>query len=433
MAEADQAQSLAERSETTESPSSLWRHLDFILLWGGQSVSELGSAITAFALPLVAVVDLHASAFQVGLLTAFSTLPCLMIALPAGVIVDRIAKRLLMLGCDVTRMLIIASIPLVATLGVLTMGQFYAVTLIIGACTVLFDIAYQSYLPVLVSRSQLVDGNGKLGATRSIAEFAGPAAGGLLVSLIGAAPTLTVDALSYAVSVVCLRLIRTPEPRATPGRVAEAPESIVFSAAKLRRDIGEGLKFVIGHSVLRKILACAAVSNLCTGMVDAIAIVFLVRVLHVKPTEIGALFAFSGLGSIAGAASSSLLTRRIGPARMIWFSVLVVSFPSLLIPIAEPGWRVTLFAAGWFAYGAFIVQYNIAQRSYRQTICPPELLGRMNATMRWIIWGTLPVGGLLGGALGSVIGVRPTLWIAVTGSWAAGFFVFFSPLRKMVT
>jgi MFS family permease len=191
--------------------TSLWRHRNFVLLWSGQSVSEVGSAVTVLALPLTAVVVLRASTFQVGLLTSASTAAFALIALPAGALVDRWAKRRLMIWCDAARLVIIGSVPLAAALGVLTLGQLYAVAVTAGVATVFFDVAYQSYLPVVVDRDHLVEGNGKLGATQAFAQVAGPGLGGALAGLIGAARALAVDAISYAISVASLLAINVPE------------------------------------------------------------------------------------------------------------------------------------------------------------------------------------------------------------------------------
>jgi MFS family permease len=399
---------------------TLWRHRNFLLLWSGQTVSEVGSAVTQLALPLTAVVALRASTFQVGLLTAAASAAFALIALPAGALVDRQAKRRVMIWCDAARVLIIGWIPLAAALGALAMWQLYAVALSAGVCTVFFDVSYQSYLPVVVPRDQLVDGNGKLGATQSFAQVSGPSLGGGLVGLVGAATAMTADAVSYVVSVLSLLAVRAPE-QPPPRR----------QRRRLKAEIGEGLSFVMRHPILRKIAACTGTANLFGAVTTALEIIFLVRVLHVRPAEVGLLVAAAGLGGIAGGIASGRLARRIGSARLIWFSMLVLGLPAFLIPLAEPGWRVAAYPVGFAAFSFTAVVYNVAQVSYRQAICPPHLLGRMNAAMRWVVWGTLPLGGLIGGALGSVLGVRPTLWIGVAGSWAAGWWVFFSPLRRM--
>ena len=364
---------------------------------------------------------LRASTFQVGLLTSAATAAFALIALPAGALVDRWAKRRLMIWCDVARMLIIGSVPLAAAFRLLTLGQLYAVAVTAGVCTVFFDVAYQSYLPVVVAREHLVDGNGKLGATQSFAQVTGPGLGGGLVGLVGAAGAMAADAVSYAVSVASLLAI---------GGRAEAPQP-AGDRAGLRAEITEGLSFVLGHPILRKIVACTGTANLFGSMGVALEIVFLVRVLRVRPADTGLLIAVASLGGVAGGLLAGRLSGRIGSARIIWYSMLVLSFPQLLVPLAEPGWRVAAFAVGmaFFSFGAVV--YNVAQVSYRQAICPPRLLGRMNAAVRWVVWGTIPLGGLLGGVLGTLAGVRATLWIAFAGSWAAGWWVFFSPLRGL--
>jgi len=399
---------------------SLWRHRDFMLLWSGQAISEMGAAVTLLALPLTAVVVLRASTFQVGLLTSASTLAFALIALPAGAIVDRRAKRWLMIWCDVARLLIIGSVPLAAAFGVLTLGQLYAVAITAGVCTVFFDVSYQSYLPALISKDALADGNGKLGSTQSFAQVAGPGLGGGLVGLVGAAGAMTANAISYAVSVVSLLAIRAREEPPPP-----APRQT------LRAEVFEGLKFVVRHPILRSIAACTGTANLFGAMAAALEIIFLVRVLHVRPADTGLLIAVGSLGGVAGGILSGRLSRLIGSARIIWFSMLVIGFPQLIVPLAEPGWRVALFPVGFAAFSFSAVVYNVAQVSYRQAICPPRLLGRMNAAVRWVVWGTLPLGGVIGGALGTVLGVRATLWIAFAGSWAAGWWLVFSPLRSL--
>ncbi|HZR49563.1 MAG TPA: MFS transporter [Streptosporangiaceae bacterium] len=403
-----------------EPRASLWHNRSFLLLWSGQTVSEMGSTITLLALPLTAVVVLKATTFQVGLLASAATAAFALIALPAGAIVDRYVKRRIMIVCDLARMLIIGSVPVAAAAGALTMGQLYAVAITAGVCTVFFDVCYQSYLPVVVGPGQLLDGNGKLGATQSFAEVTGPGLGGGLVGVFGVAMSLAADAISYAVSVASLLAIRVPE---------KAPPKA--DRRTLRAEIAEGLSFVVSHPILRRVVACTGTANLFSGVQIAMEIIFLVRVLHVRPAYTGLIIAIASVGGVIGGVLSGTLSRRIGSARIIWVSILVFGLPQLLLPLAYPGWRVALFPIG-FAFSAFsAVVYNVAQVSYRQAVCPPELLGRMNAATRWIVWGTLPLGGLLGGALGAGLGVRPTIWIAYAGSWAAGWWVFFSPLRRL--
>ena len=389
-------------------------------LWAGQTISEMGSSITQLALPLTAVVVLRASTFQVGLLASATTAAFALIALPAGALVDRYVKRRIMILCELARMLIIGSVPFVAAFGALTMAQLYVVAVAAGVCTVFFDVSYQSYLPVLVSPGQLMDGNGKLGATQSFAQVAGPGLGGGLVGVFGAARAMSGDAISYLVSVISLMAIRAPEQPPTRAQ-----------RRSLRAEIAEGLMFVVRHPILRKVVACTGTANVFSGVQMATEIIFLIRVLHVRPAETGLIIAVGSVGGIIGGILSGALSRWIGSARIIAYSLLVFGLPELVLPLAEPGWRVVLFPIGFAAMSFSAVVYNVGQVSYRQAVCPPELLGRMNAATRWIVWGTIPVGGLIGGALAAGIGVRPTIWIAFVGSWLAGLWVFFSPLRRM--
>jgi predicted MFS family arabinose efflux permease len=399
--------------------ASLWRHRNFRLLWSGQTVSEMGSAVTSIALPLTAVVVLKASTLQVGLLTTASYAAFALIALPAGAVVDRLRKRRIMIWSDASRLLLIGSIPVTAALGVLTLWQLYLVAVLAGVGTVFFAVSFQSYLPGLVGPEHLMDGNGKLSASESFAQVCGPGLGGGLIGAFGAAGAMTADAISYGVSVASLLAIRLPEPPPPPRE-----------DRNLRAEIAEGLNFVVRDPILRKIAACTGTANLFVGMMFPLEILFLVRVLKVHPADTGLIFAADGLGGVAGGVLSGRMSRWIGSARIIWLSLLVLGLPAFLVPLAEPGWRVALVVVGFVFFAFSAVLYNVAQATYRQAICPPALLGRMNAAMRWIVWGTLPLGGILGGTVGTAIGVRPTIWIGISGTWAAGLFVYFSPLRK---
>lgn len=400
---------------------SLWHQRNFVLLWTGQTISLVGSAVTTIALPLAAIAVLRASALQVGLLTAATYGAFIFVALPAGVIVDRLPRRRIMIWCDSSRLIIIGSVPVAAALHRLTLGQLYIVALTAGTCAVFFDVSRQSYVASLLDPEDLTEGFGKLGASASFAQVSGRGLASGLVAIIGAARAVSADALSYAVSVACLLLIRTHEPR---------PEYKTAGAKQARKDILEGLTFITRHPILRKTTACAAAGNLFIAMQISLNLLFLVRVLHVRPALAGLLLALGSLGGIIGGMLIPAITRRIGSARIMWLSLLVFDFPSLVLPLAAPGWRVALFVLGYGVAAFACATFSASQVSYRQWVCPPELRGRMNAASRWITWGVLPIGGFLGGILGSAIGIRPSIWIAFAGSWAAGFLVFLSPLRN---
>jgi MFS family permease len=419
----EQGESVRPPATETAKALSLWRHRDFMLLWGGQAVSEVGSAVSALAFPLIAVTAIRASTFEVSVLSFLSSLAFLLVALPAGVVVDRRRKRGMLLGCDAARMLVMLSIPLAAILWHVTLWQLYVVATLVGVLTVFFDVAYQSYLPVLVAKDQLADGNGKLGTTQSFAQVAGPSLGGLLVTLIGAARAVTADAISYFVSALSLAFIRTPEPDRSP---SDSAERVSFRAS-----MAEGLGFVLKHPILRKVVACTATGNFFNSGQSAIVVVFLVRTLHATSGQVGLLFALGATGGLIGGLLSGRISRLVGNARVIWASQIVPAPLYLLIPLAQPGWGLLMFAAGEIAFSVMVVVYNVAQLTYRQSICPPQLLGRMNASVRWIVWGTMPLGALVGGGLGTWIGLRPTIFIMIIGGIMAFLWVFFSPLRRM--
>lgn len=393
-----------------------------MFLWTGQTISLTGSAVTMIALPLAAIALLQASSLEVGLLTAATYGAFIFVALPAGVVVDRLPRRKIMIWCDSARLAILGSVPVAAALHRLTLGQLYTVALTAGVCAVFFDVSQQSYVSSVLHSDDFTEGFGKLGASASFAEVSGRGLASALVAVIGAAMAVTADALSYAVSVVCLLSIRGHESR---------PERRSAGTRQLRRDIVEGLVFIVHHRVLRKTIASAAVGNLFIAMQISLNLLFLVRVLHVRPIWAGLFTAIGSLGGIIGGMQVSSINRRIGSARIIWFSLLVFDIPSLLLPLAEPGWRVVLFVLGYGASCFACAVFAVSQLAYQQAACPPDLRGRMNAAGRWLVRGTLPIGGILGGALGAIIGIRSSIWIAYAGEWAAGFLVFFSPLRQV--
>jgi MFS family permease len=386
-------------------------------------VSELGTQVSALAIPLLAVTVLKATAFQVSVLTALSSVPFLLISLPAGVMVDHLRKRRLMIWCNVGRFAVMASIPLAAVTWGVSLPQLYLTTLLIGVCTVVFDISYQSYLPTLLEHEQLVDGNGKLATTESLARFAGPSLGGALIALVGAARTVIIDVLSYAVSLISLLLIRTQEP--DPAEVPHATRT------PLRAAMAEGLRFVLGDPVLRSIVACSASANIFLTAIAAIRVIYLTEILHVSSAVVGAVFALGAVGGVLGGLLAGRLARRVGSARIIWVAMLAPGPLYVLMPLAQPGWGVLLFAVGWTAYSASVIVYNTAQVSYRQAICPPTLLGRVNAATRWIVWGAMPFGALFGGTIAQCLGLRPALWTCVIGLWASSLWVLCSPLLRM--
>ncbi|MER7757532.1 MFS transporter [Kitasatospora sp. NPDC097643] len=396
-------------------------HRDFRLLLAGAAAAQTGSQVTLVALPLVAVVVLDATPFEVGLLTAAETAAFLLVGLPAGAWLDRMRKLPVLIRADLVRCLAVGSIPPAAGLGVLTMTQLYLVALVTGVATVFFDVAHQSYLPVVLPREHLVGGNGAIETVRSSAQIAGPGLGGVLVQLLGAPLAIVADACGYLASALLLTRIRADEPRPEPepGR-------------SLRAEVGEGVRFVLGHPLLRAIALTTSVCNLFTAVLMAVQTVYWVRVLDLSPGAIGVLLSVSALGGLAGALCAGALARWVGQARLIWLAVVVTAPFAVLWPLSGGGVAgAVLFglASAVVLFGG--VAYNVAQVSFRQSICPPALLGRMNATMRFLVWGTLPLGALAGGAVADAAGPRAALWLCAAGLLVGPVPLLLSPLRRM--
>jgi predicted MFS family arabinose efflux permease len=284
-------------------------------------------------------------------------------------------------------------------------------------------VSYTSYLPSLIDAEQLVDGNGKLATTQSVAQVAGPGLGALLVGLVGPARAVAGDAASFAIGAVSLFLIR--------GREQPAARAIREQRPRLGPQLREGLAYVLREPILRKSPAWSGTANFFVIMVETLGPVFLARTVHLRPVAVSVLLALGGLGGVAAGVVSKPLSARIGSARLCWLSMTLFTLPGLLIPLARPGWWVVLFAAGWMSWTFGATLCGIALISYQQSACPADMRGRVSAVLRWISWGTLPLGGLVAGTLGSVLGVHVMLWVAVIGGCLSGLWLYMSPLRGM--
>jgi MFS family permease len=398
----------------------LLRDHDFRGLFLSTTVSQFGRELTVLALPLVAVLALDASEFEVGLLAAMASAAFLLIGLPAGAWVDRMRRRSVLVVGDLARAAILVSVPIAWWTGALTIWQLYAVALGIGVFTVFFDVAYQSYLPHLVGRDNLIEGNAKLETVRSTAQLGGPALAGQLIAWLTAPVALLVDAIAMGASALFVALIRKREYKPAP-----APGS------KLGAEIREGLRFVLGNRLLRDIVICTSWFNLCASAYFAMMIVFLSREIGLSPALIGLFASMAGIGGLVGAFLARPLAERIGQGRILWVATLVTTPGMLLLPAAQPGWTVWLGAAGMIVMGVGIVVYNVTQVSFRQGLTPDRLLGRMNATVRFIVWGTQPLGALLGGILGQAYGSRTALWVGGLACCLGFLPVLLSPLRNL--
>ncbi len=387
----------------------LWRHGDFLKLWSAQSVSQFGSNISQIALPLVAVLVLHATAFEVATLGTVDFLPFLLFALPAGVWVDRLPRRPILVLSDLGRTLALGSIPLAAALHHLTLAQLYVAGFVTGTLTVFFDVSYQSYLPSLVDREQLVDGNSKLEISRSAAQIGGPGIGGLLVRAFTAPYAVLVDALSYLWSALFIFGIHRRED--VPKRAVDAPS--------MRRELVDGLKYLVRHRYWRPISMSTATFNFFGNVSGAILIVYAVRRLHMSPLEIGVTFALSNAGALVAALFTGRIGNRFGVGRAIILANVLGSVPLVLVPLAPASDPIPFLVVAFTFVGFGVVLYNVTAISLTQSLTPERLLGRVNASRRFIVWGTIPLGALVGGALATTIGLRPTIFVGSLGCMLA--------------
>jgi MFS family permease len=400
----------------------LWRHRDFLKLWSAETISQFGTQVSLLALPLVAIVVLRVSTFKVALQGTIDFLPFILFSLPAGVWVDRLRRRPILVAGDLGRAAVLVSIPAAYFAGVLTIWQLYAAGFLAGTLTVFFDVSYQAYLPSLVERDRLVEGNSKLEISRSTAQLGGPGLAGVLIGAITAPYAVLVDAASFLGSAACLFAIRKPE---TP------PERHVDAKPSMWREVREGLRFVFGHPHLRAIAACTASSNFFGSVVFAILLVYAVRSLGMSAWLIGLVFSIGNVGPLAAALTAARITERFGVGRTIVGSAVLFGPSLLLVPAAPHGFPVPFLVAASAIAGFGGVVYNVTQVSYRQAICPERMQGRMNAVMRFLVWGAIPLGSILGGALGSTIGLRTTIWIGAIAGAATFLPVLVSSVRSI--
>jgi MFS family permease len=404
----------------------LWRHGDFLKLWTAQTISQVGGQIGGFALPLVAIITLDASPFAVSALLVVEFAPFLLISLPAGVWVDRLPRRPILILGDVGRFAALLTIPIAYWLDVLTIWQLYGVGFFVGVCTVFFDVAYQSYLPSLVERTRLVEGNSKLEVSRSAAQLSGPALAGFLVDLLRAPVAILFDAISFLVSGLFLLAIGKREEN-VPTR-AQRKESKTSMKTELR----EGLGWVLGNPYLRTIAASTATFNLFGSMMWAILTIYLVRGLEMSPSLIGVIFAIGQAGYLLGAVFAGRISRWIGVGPAILLGA-ATGASQLLVPLAPQDARgaIPFLVVASLTMSFGVVLYNVTQLSMRQAITPERLQGRMNSTIRFIVWGVMPLGQLAGGAIATWYGLRTAIWVGAIGISFAWLPLVFGPLLSL--
>ncbi len=412
--------------ETMTEPSrarfaGLWRHPDFLKLWTGQTVSLFGSRIGGFALTFVAVLTLHATPIAVALLNAAQYGPGLIVGLFAGVWVDRLRRRSVMIAVDIGRAIVLAIIPLAAVLGRLSISLLFGVALLVSILTVLFDVAYRSYLPSLVRRDELVEGNSKLQATAAGAEFGGWSIAGFLLPLFTIPGTILIDSLSFLVSAALLAAIRRREPMPAPAA----------ERAGAWREIGAGLRFLRDRPIFRALACVTGIWNLFRSIIGATIILYVTRALHLSPAVQGVIWSIGGISAMIGALLAERVTRQwgIGPTMIGMLLLAVVT--TIFIPLASGPlvWIViSLLIQQILGDGAATI-YEINHVSLLQARTPAHLLGRMNASIRFIEWSAMLGGLLFGGLLGQVIGLRAALFVAVGGQLLAPLLLALSPVR----
>ncbi|GLX00766.1 MFS transporter [Microtetraspora sp. NBRC 16547] len=387
--------------------------------WTAGTTSAVGSAVGAVALPLTALTVLDASAFEMGMIVAAGYVAWIVIGLPAGVVVQRLPMRRVQVAADLARAAAVISIPLAWWLDRLTVAQLVIVALVISFANVLFDVANSTFLPSIVSKEQLQSRNSLTSGTHATAQLGGPSVGGLIVQVLGAVPTLLVDAASYLVSALLLRTL--------PERRPEAPDRWPPVRAMIR----EGWRFVVHHPVMGPCMWAATAANTVCGAQNALYALYLVRELHAEPGLVGLLLAADGVGTLIGAALTNQVTARLGSARALIVSGFAVVAGALVVPLGT-GWQgFAAFAAGNVVFAAGVVMLSVVTRTYRQIASPPDLLPRVMATVRFVSWGAIPIGGLIAGVIAGMLSGRATLMIFVVAAICIPLVLLASPIRHL--
>jgi MFS family permease len=405
----------------SERPSTLWRHPDFLKLWGALSISLFGTEITTLAIPLTAVTLLNASALQMGLLGTAGQAPFLLLSLFAGVWLDRVRRRPVLIWADIGRTILLLSIPASALIGVLTIAQLYIVVFAVGALSVAFEVAHYAYVPSLVPPQRLVEGNSKIQVSYSVAESGGPGVAGLLAQSISAPFAILVDAVSYVVSALVLGAIRTPEPAQRPG----------LRNALMWRAAAEGLQVLLGHPLLRVIIVASVLIQVFAAAVISQYVLFATRNLQLPPSVIGLIFAIGGGAAVPGALLAERVAGRIGVGSAIIGGWLLEGLARLLIPLAAGPAAVIILVIAQMFMGATGTIANIHQWTLRQNAFPDHLQARVTASHRFIVYGASAIGALLGGLLGTWLGLKTALLVCAIGALLGPIYALSTPLRNL--
>lgn len=402
----------------------LWRHPDFLKLWSAETISQFGTQVSNLAIPLVAILVLDATAFEVASLGTVLFLPFIIFTLPAGVWVDRMRRKPILVAGDLGRAVLLATIPLAYFADALTLGQLYVVGFLVGVCTVFFDVAYQSYLPALVEQNRITEGNSKLEISRSASQIAGPGFGGALVELLTAPYAVLVDAVSFLGS--GLFILRIHKQEELP-----APEHPAHERPSFWTELKEGLRFVLGNPHLRAQAGCTGTSNFFFSLGFSIILVYFVRELGLSAGVIGVILSVGSVGALIAAFTVGRIASRIGVGRTAIAASFLQGPAVLLIVFAPKDSPIPYLLAAQLVISFAIVAYNVMVLSFRQALCPERMQGRMNSVMRFIVWGTIPLGNLAGGALATWVGLRETILIGAIGGGLAFLWLLLSPMRHV--
>jgi MFS family permease len=410
-------------AEADKRVSGVLSNADFAKLWAGETISQIGSQVTQFTMPLVAVLTLNATAFQVGVLNALRFVPVIVVAVFAGVWLDRRKRRPVLIWCALGNAVLIGLVPVSSAVGLLSLSLLYVVATAAGILTVVFDVGTLSYVPFLVEPRHLADSNSKIFASQAFAGIAGPGLAGLLVGLITAPITLSVDAVSYLFS--ALGVITIAKRESNPEQQAER--------ASIRQSIAEGFRAVYGSRLLRVLLAQSTALNVGFGAVSTLYTVYAIRTLHLSPDKLGLTVGALAVGSLIGALVAARVGRALGMGRTMAVAIIGVSASPVLLLIPRGASLIALLvlSAGWFGHGFGIAMWNVNTVTLRQRLTPMRVLARMNATYRMLLFGALPAGALAGGLLGDFLGLRTALLLGVIALASPILWLFFSPVFRL--
>jgi predicted MFS family arabinose efflux permease len=414
-------------------PRGLWRYPNFLKLWLGKTISTFGSHISGAAIPLTALLVLHASAAEIGLLTALEALPILLMGLAVGVWVDRLPLQRLLIWADLGRAALLLSIPVAFALHRLAMTPLYLVAFLVGALTLVSEVGSQAFLPRVIHPEQLLEGNSKLGMSDSVAEIGGPSLGGVLIQWISAPFAIIVDAVSFLISAASLRWISAPDPAThrVPGEVDEmvGPErrETVVRAAR------DGLRFVWRQPMLRALALSIGTFTFFGYFIGTLYTLYAIRTLRLSPAAVGTLIGLGGVSALVGALLAERIVSRFGFGRTLIGSLMCYGALGALIPLAggPPQIAYICMALPQLLGDAFIAVHFIAQTSLRQALIPAAMRGRASASMQTIERGVGPAGALVAGVLATVTSPRVTLALGALGVALAACWMIFSPLRGL--